>query len=174
MRTEKRCSKCKVVQPVCNFDSHKGVSGGLACHCKACKKDYLVAYRAKNREHVLSLARERDNRPVNREKKKKQRQTPSGAEISRAATARHRKNFPEKDRARKLAANAVERGDLLRQPCEICGEYPAHGHHDDYTKPLEVRWLCVKHHNEWHRLNKARTSEDYAAKETPPHGGETP
>lgn len=40
-----------------------------------------------------------------------------------------------------------------RQPCEICGE-KAEAHHDDYNKPLEVRWLCFKHHREWHKTHE--------------------
>ena len=36
------------------------------------------------------------------------------------------------------------------QPCEVCGE-SAQRHHDDYSKPLEVRWLCTRHHGEVHR-----------------------
>jgi hypothetical protein len=42
------------------------------------------------------------------------------------------------------------RGNMLPKPCEICGEGKTHGHHDDYSKPLEVRWLCTKHHGEQH------------------------
>jgi hypothetical protein len=44
-----------------------------------------------------------------------------------------------------LRDNCVE-----KRPCEICGE-KAEAHHDDYDKPLEVRWLCFKHHREWHK-----------------------
>ena len=39
---------------------------------------------------------------------------------------------------------------IKRKPCEVCGNLRVHAHHDDYYKPLEVRWLCVKHHNELH------------------------
>ena len=50
--------------------------------------------------------------------------------------------------------NAIMLGTLVPQPCEVCGEKLAEAHHDDYNKPLEVRWLCKKHHSEWHILNK--------------------
>jgi len=43
---------------------------------------------------------------------------------------------------------------LKKQSCEVCGEIKALGHHDDYDKPLEVRWLCPKHHIELHLLQK--------------------
>lgn len=42
------------------------------------------------------------------------------------------------------------------QPCEVCGsDYRIHRHHPDYDKPLEVMFLCSKHHQEWHSKNKA-------------------
>lgn len=56
--------------------------------------------------------------------------------------------------ARLKVQKAIQDGKLIREPCEICGESPAHGHHDDYGKPLAVRWLCRSHHREWHRQNK--------------------
>jgi hypothetical protein len=40
---------------------------------------------------------------------------------------------------------------LDRKPCEFCGNPKSDGHHDDYTKPTEIRWLCRKHHMEHHR-----------------------
>lgn len=47
-------------------------------------------------------------------------------------------------------------GLLIPQPCEICNEIKVQAHHDDYTKPWEVRWLCTNHHNEWHRSNEPK------------------
>jgi hypothetical protein len=36
-------------------------------------------------------------------------------------------------------------------PCEVCKETNVDAHHDDYNKPLDVRWLCKKHHREHHK-----------------------
>jgi hypothetical protein len=59
----------------------------------------------------------------------------------------------KRDRARNGVFQAVKSGRLIRLPCEVCGERNSEGHHDDYDKPLQVRWLCNRHHNEWHRIN---------------------
>lgn len=59
---------------------------------------------------------------------------------------------------------AIERGILVNPgKCSQCGSVGVfrdgrnsiQGHHDDYNKPLEVRWLCQSCHHEWHKHNKA-------------------
>ena len=55
--------------------------------------------------------------------------------------------------ARSIWNHYVRDKHIIRQPCEICGE-KAEAHHDDYNKPLEVRWLCFKHHREWHKIHE--------------------
>jgi hypothetical protein len=44
-----------------------------------------------------------------------------------------------------LVAAAIQSGNLVREPCEVCGNN-AEAHHEDYSKPLDVTWLCKKHH----------------------------
>lgn len=63
---------------------------------------------------------------------------------------RQMKRFPKRVAARQKVQKALASGDITRQACEVCGEPSAEAHHDDYTKPLEVRWLCKKHHTELH------------------------
>jgi ribbon-helix-helix CopG family protein len=49
-----------------------------------------------------------------------------------------------------LVAKAIREGVLQRTPCEICGDLKVQGHHENYSKPLEVRWLCTEHHRQRH------------------------
>lgn len=53
-------------------------------------------------------------------------------------------------KARSIFNHYICDNNIERMPCEICGG-KAEAHHDDYNKPLEVRWLCFKHHREWHK-----------------------
>jgi hypothetical protein len=62
--------------------------------------------------------------------------------------------------ARWQVHRALEAGRLVKQPCEVCGDAKVHAHHDDYSKPLDVRWLCLRHHVDHHA--KA-TGQDGAA-----------
>ena len=48
--------------------------------------------------------------------------------------------------ARGVVENEIKYGRLVRKPCEVCGLLKSEAHHDDYTKPLDVRWLCRSHH----------------------------
>jgi ribosomal protein S27AE len=61
--------------------------------------------------------------------------------------------YPEKAAAHKAVMNAKRRGELIPAPCESCGASSVQAHHDDYSKPLDVRWLCRRCHREWHEIN---------------------
>lgn len=62
-----------------------------------------------------------------------------------------RKN-PEKRAAHEAVRDALRRGQLTRQPCEICGSTEnVDAHHRDYNFPLRVTWLCRLHHMREHR-----------------------
>lgn len=67
--------------------------------------------------------------------------------------------------AKSAVQYALKMGRMSRpEACEECGCTPPptsggrnglEGHHDDYNKPLEVRWLCRKCHVRWHRGSRA-------------------
>jgi hypothetical protein len=66
------------------------------------------------------------------------------------------------DQVHRIVEKAIARGKLQPQPCEVCGangvmadgRNEVQAHHDDYNKPLDVRWLCQEHHHEWHKTNR--------------------
>ena len=62
---------------------------------------------------------------------------------------------PVKKRAAVTVNNAVRDGKLLKpDTCESCGATGRiHGHHCDYSKPLDVMWLCPACHKKWHHEN---------------------
>jgi hypothetical protein len=88
----------------------------------------------------------RRDRALAREADRRRNSKPARRQHLRENAIRWRANNPEKVRAHSRVAHAVRRGDLVRQPCEECGSTETHAHHDDYSKPLEVRWLCAVHH----------------------------
>jgi len=65
-------------------------------------------------------------------------------------TDRERNKKSMKARAYSRVRFAKQKGQLIKKPCEVCGVEEADAHHDDYAKPLEVRWLCRSHHRQWH------------------------
>lgn len=76
-----------------------------------------------------------------------------------------------KANARAYANVYLSRGKLQRQPCEDCGvehaDQPVRMHHEDYSKPLEVTWLC-----DWCHADRHRTDPSIAHVDASP-GGET-
>jgi hypothetical protein len=58
---------------------------------------------------------------------------------------------PDKRQAHKAVENALRIGEMTRSPCSVCGAAEAQAHHPDYSRPLDVVWLCDKHHKAEHR-----------------------
>ncbi len=57
---------------------------------------------------------------------------------------------PEKYKAHTAVGNAIRDGKLKKLSCNVCGNNKVHAHHNDYSKPLEVIWLCSLHHARKH------------------------
>lgn len=63
-----------------------------------------------------------------------------------------------KDSARSSAGQNLRRGKIERKPCQSCGSGRAQMHHNDYTKPLEIEWLCRRCHLAEHREQARRAA----------------
>jgi hypothetical protein len=99
------------------------------------KKAYNKMWAAKNRAKVAEYGRKYYREGIEKNK--------------RRYTA-YKANNPEKRKAQDAVKIAIRNGTLIRKPCEVCGKIKVDAHHDDYSKPLEVRWLCRSHHKDHH------------------------
>lgn len=132
----KRCIKCLRVAPVEEFYAQKGCIDGYRNSCKVCLNSRSRQYRKENRKRISEYERERRGNDKRRDARR--------LHLRREAIVN-----PEKTSARKAVSLALRDGSLVRKPCEACGvTEKVQAHHADYNKPLDVRWLCFKHHRE--------------------------
>ncbi len=112
-------------------------------------------YQAKNKTaRQAYLAKNRDKfREYDREWYKKNRERA----IKNQADYNKRPEQKIKVSARKKLQKAVYRGKIKRLKCH-CGK-ESDAHHTDYSKPLEVIWLCRQHHTELHKKLKYELSQ---------------
>lgn len=132
----KQCFKCGEVKSLSEFYKHKQMKDGHLNKCKECNKNDATATRNKNIEYY----REYDRKRGNRQDKNYLRE--------------YRSKYPNKYKAHSMINNAIRDGKLHKMTCEVCcSGVDVHAHHDDYLKPLNIRWLCAVHHSQWHRDN---------------------
>lgn len=145
---EKTCRACGSTKHTSEFYRHKDMSDGYLNHCKNCVKNRIKCYREKNIEKARAYDRARGSRV--------------SSEKARALYAENREKVlaykqkwadanAHKRRAQIAAGNAIRDGKIKKMPCVVCGDKKSQAHHDDYDKPLDVVFLCSKHHGERHR-----------------------
>lgn len=116
------------------------------------RKQYLKEWRLKNLEKQRERQRkwQKKNRKNNPEKVKEYDKISHKRrrEKERVYARSYKKKVdPIKLSARTILNNAVRLGKIIKpNKCQNCENKKIQGHHPDYTKPLEVIWLCTKHH----------------------------
>ncbi len=156
---EKKCFKCGKVKPLSEFYKHKQMLDGHLNKCKECTKEDVRANYVKDIEKSREKERVRNNtkerveyRRVLAEKREK-----LDPEKYRLAKKRYNQKYRDqnrqKDRARSIVFYNVSTGKI-KNPC-ICQRCGAggyiEGHHEDYSKPLDITWLCDSCHKERHK-----------------------
>lgn len=118
-------------------------SGGFRCVCDYCGVEYSIKKSAFDRQKrhfcsrkCYSLYRAEIMPP--------EEQNSFGTGYAPEERERRKK-------AREQLNHYLRDNHIERKPCEVCGNVDSEAHHDDYSKPLEVRWLCFKHHRAWHK-----------------------
>ncbi len=143
----KQCSKCGMVKAHTEFYAEKRYnSDGLRACCKACH----LRGQTRNRERAKQRAREYEARRDLTEKRAEARVYRGRHRAAIAARQRVRRaTFPERTRAWDLVGKAVRSGRLTRPAaCSRCGVQSSwiEASHDDYSRPLDVEWLCAPCH----------------------------
>lgn len=149
----KKCFKCGKRKSPTDFYKHPGMADGRLNKCKECNKTDVRENRKANIEHYRKYDANRAMRKDRVAARRAYQQTPAGKASLAKAKRKFRENNPIKYGAHCVVNNAVRDGKITKPDnCLICWRTGVrlHGHHDDYAKPLEVRWLCTTCHQEWH------------------------
>jgi hypothetical protein len=142
----KTCTQCGKSKDEMEFYANSKMASGRLNQCKVCTK-------AANKARYDSPA----GKAISDRASARWRQR--NKEHGRLASLDLQKNHQQKYIARYQLGNAIKLGKILRKPCERCGSPKSDGHHEDYGKPLEVMWLCRKHHAQRHKeLDAIRTA----------------
>jgi hypothetical protein len=155
----KICKVCKTIKPIVDFYKHKQMLGGRLNICKKCHNLNAKINRLKNLERHREYDRKRRTSKKRILQKKSYYQSEKGKTLAAKFRKLYRKNNPDKTKAHWTVSNAIRSGKITKKPCHACGKRQAHAHHDDYSRPLDVVWLCPKHHFERHKsLNQTAPS----------------
>lgn len=134
----KTCGKCGNTKEHGAFHKRSASKDGLSACCKVCQSEYDKA-RADLPKRVIA--------------RREYMKTPEGKLAHDRARHAWIERNPKKRRVHVITGNAIRSGALTKSPCESCGAINVCAHHDDYDKPLEVRWLCPPCHARWHKEN---------------------
>ncbi len=145
------CKKCLIEKQESEFVKNATCKGGRSSTCRSChaiaKKVYAKTDNAKRLKVVWARSE------AGLDSAKKSNAKPARLQAINQNVKRWNKENPVKKGAQNKVAMAITSGALVAGCCEDCGETKAQAHHDDYSKPLTVRWLCAYHHSQWHKLN---------------------
>jgi len=121
----------------------RALSRKIVFNCEMCGKESSEppSHYSKKKRHFCSMSCYSDFRKTKLLKEEHHR---FGTGFSREEQAKRRK-------CRSITNKAIQKNELIRQPCEVCGVMNSEAHHDNYNKPLKVRWLCFIHHRAYHK-----------------------
>jgi len=148
--TSKKCISCGEEKLLTDYYKHPQMADGRLGKCKECQKRDVKKSRYKNADYYREFDRVRQRAPARQAKHQERmaeyRKSGKLAEYSDAWKDRN----PKKVKVYKIVAAAVACGQLVREPCQLCGVTNAHAHHHDYDKPLDAHWLCPACHSAEH------------------------
>lgn len=151
----KICRECGRTLSFGSFYVHPRMADGHLNKCKDCVRSRVGKHRQDNIDRILAYDRQRGDLPHRVLARKAYAQSSIGKERVAVGSTAWSKRNPEKIYATRAVSSAVKMGRLVKQPCS-CGNPRSEGHHEDYTKPLDVIWMCRQCHAAYHK--KLRSS----------------
>ena len=142
----KTCFKCKTSKDFSCFYKHEAMSDGYLGKCKECTKRDVHQHRDKNIDKIREYDRGRGSR-----QSAEYRKSDSCKESMARARKKWNEKNPHKKKAQGKVATAIRNGSLLKDVCKKCGHKNTQAHHENYNEPLNIVWLCKKHHMERHK-----------------------
>lgn len=135
---KKKCFKCGETKSLSMFYSHPMMADGRLGKCKECTKTDVQRNYVRRRESYLAYEKARSKRPERRKANAKRNRDWMMDPLHRQASAAFK--------------SAIKRGILVRpDKCSGCSSIgKVDGHHPDYSKPLQVVWLCRTCHRRLH------------------------
>ena len=122
-------------------------------NCTTCKRDLPdSSFYASNKSHckecICARVRAYAKTDAGKATERRRNQKPKRKARLKARAKAWNEKYPDRYKAHYMVKNAVRDGRLFKpDTCESCGVGGLiHGHHDDYSKPLDVRWLCPSCH----------------------------
>lgn len=146
-----KCTRCGKVKPITSFSVRSAIKRGHRSSCKICDNEYYNV----NHTSLLEKKRKYNKRPEVIARNKRLQDWYSAHKTNNARKVKPHKWSSLKYYPSVSAAvyRAKKTGALIKpaacEHCEIVTE-KLQAHHDDYSKPLEVNWLCIKCHMEKH------------------------
>ena len=147
----KYCPHCKENKSDDLFGKNKLTKDGLQWECRGCRRSMDKAYRDKHRVKRRIAAREYDT--AHREENKARRCRNRTKEKSRAYWASCSPEIRQREITRHALQHAIRVGHIQKPDiCQDCGAAARlHGHHEDYSRPFDVDWVCVPCHGKRHQ-----------------------
>ncbi len=149
---EKECSRCKAILPIAAFGKKCDNKSGLMSRCRVCHNESNTAWRRNNpiKRRECDARYNRIHRVARGEYSRQYYQTNRAAKSAHNARY-YRAHMLEVKAVAKLNYEKSYRGRIKEQPCAICSATEnVQAHHEDYSKPLDVIWLCTAHHRQLH------------------------
>ncbi len=155
----KQCSRCKKSKELSEFYKNSSKKDGYGSHCKACRSTYFQTKERRKAHNYQNwqYSQTPKGKIVKARSNARFRQT----EKYKTAIRKHREKYPARRKAQIILHNAVATEKISRPNfCTTCQRScTPQGHHPDYSKPLEVIWLCHLCHMSLHWSAYSKYSE---------------